>query len=252
VASHGFAKGWDLSLLNYKAAGDAVNCKVNVTCDLMSGGLRGNKRWKCRTPLHTFDLPAFKVLLMNSQLIKRSSGWEPADADTARAAYTTILSEITKRSPSFVVQIHEVTAPTWAEHFGLFVRETFSFYTEALKIMSDTTWLALQIHSTQHNRIQTPVTFSLKTEHAGLVDITAYHFSPAVFDFVWEDNTLDRPWTPWGWDIPILSKDNDDDHFFFNPTTNRVIANRGESLSDIAFYGFEPMRLQRLNFFKVK
>jgi|GEM_PF-2257203 len=189
---------------------------------------------------------------MNSQLIKRSSGWEPADAESVRAAYTTILSETANRSPSFAVQIHEVTAPTWAEHFGLFVRETFSFYTEALKAMSDTTWLALQVHATLHNRNQTPDTFSFETEESGLVDITAYRFTPALFNFTWEDNTLDRPWTPWGWDISILSKDSDDDHFFFDPATKRIIANRGESLSDIAFYGFEPIRLPRLSFFKVK
>jgi hypothetical protein len=218
----------------------------------MSGGLRGNKRWKCRTPLHTFDLPAFKVLLMNSQLIKRSSGWEPADAETVRAAYAAILSKTAHNAPSFTVQIHEVTAPTWAEHFGLFVRETFSFYTEVLKAMTGTTWLALQVHSTLHNRTQTPDTISFETKEAGVIDVTAYRFTPALFNFAWEDNTLDRPWTPWGWEIAILSKDGDDDHFFYDPASGRVIANCGESLSEIAFYGFDSVKLPRLNFFKIR
>jgi hypothetical protein len=188
---------------------------------------------------------------MNSQLIKRSSGWEPAGTETVLAAYTTVLSEMMQRTPSFVVQIHEVTAPTWAEHFGLFVRETFSFYTEALKAMAGTTWLALKVHATVHNRDQAAHTFSFETEKAGLIDVTAYHFTPAFFDFTWEDNTLDRPWTPWGWEIPILSKDSDDDHFFYDAQTHRIIANQGNSLSEIAFYGFERMKLPEMNFFKV-
>lgn len=190
---------------------------------------------------------------MNSQLIKRSSGWEPADAEMMRDAYTKVQSTISSGSPAFTVHMHDVIAPTWAEHFGLFVRETFSFYTQVLtSIKNSPSWIVLRVHTTTHSRSHTVSTLTLETEAAGQVGIQGYIFTPAVFNFSWEDNTLDRPWTPWGWEIPILSNDADDDHFFYDPTTRRVIAHRGENLAEIGFYGFEAIELPELSFFKAR
>lgn len=189
---------------------------------------------------------------MGVQLIKRSSGWEPADAETIRDAYDKISLVIHQATPRFNVQVREVAAPTWAEHFGLFVRETFSLYSQVIEEMKDSSsWVVLQCHSVVHNRSQKPGAITLDSANAGKLDVHGYRFMPGVFNFVWEDNTLDRPWTPWGWEVPILSMDADDDHFFYDPATGRVIANLGERIAEVAFYGFERFLLPDLRFFSV-
>ncbi|MDJ1467413.1 hypothetical protein QNI19_34220 [Cytophagaceae bacterium DM2B3-1] len=189
---------------------------------------------------------------MSNQLAIRSSGWETADSESIKAAYLKIQSEIGISTPQTIIQINDVKAPTHAEHFGLYVRELFAFYTATLTSMRlSSQWIALNVHTTYHSRmIKTASNIVTITTEGDEVDVTGYYFNPVAFNFEWIDNTLDPNWKPWGWKIPVLCDDPDDTNFFYDIITHKGIIHQGSIPDRIFFYGFSPADFSGLQFFE--
>jgi hypothetical protein len=185
---------------------------------------------------------------MNNLPIIRSSGWEATDAATARISYDQIKAVISERKPEVIIQINDVIAPTQAELRGLYVRELFTLYSMILEVMrSGNQWIAMNVHQNYHTRNVDAGTITIEEDE---VDILTYHLNPQVFIFPWVDNTLDNPWTPWDWKIPIISDDQDDTNYFYEPDTLRLIVHEGSDPLRICFYGFKPLLTVGLNFFE--
>jgi hypothetical protein len=185
---------------------------------------------------------------MNNLPIIRSSGWEVTDAATARISYEQIKAIISERKPEVVLQINEVTAPTHAELRGLYVRELFTLYSMILEVMrSGNQWIAMHVHQNYHTRSVASGTITIEEDE---VDILTYHLNPQIFIFSWVDNTLDNPWTPWNWKIPIISDEQDDTNYFYEPDTQRLIVHSGSDALRICFYGFKPLQPVGLSFFE--
>lgn len=162
----------------------------------------------------------------------------PSESADAFAAVRSILESDATPMVSYVVSdnFHEALGrPTAAESFGAYVRELYDVYRRvlaAMRVRRD--WCALEVHSTEHTTWCDPE-FALVDEF----EVCSHTFDPAALDFPWVDNTLDRPWKAWTWDVSLLPDDADDAHVFWTPHREMAVVGDGRT-SRLSFFGFDP------------
>lgn len=178
----------------------------------------------------------------NKSVVQRSSGWTSLDSSILISTYTNLTSRLKTLSTS-PKKIHIETKnnfATQAEFFGAYAKEVFQIYKTILEQMKTSqNWIGLQIRSTYHSTADYPdaVTY-YEDATQDTLQIRGYKFNPQVFNFVWEDNSMSIPWTPWNWQLGILPNDQDETHYFFDLNSEKMIIGKLNPHEEILIYNF--------------
>lgn len=147
------------------------------------------------------------------EIVVRSDGFTPL-AEEALPVALAHAHALIGRAGTRVTRV-PIEAPSLAEGFGRSVRELHAVLTTLVDAMRPSrTWMALRIHRTEHTG-PGPDERAIDDARWGAVGVVGYTFDPAVFLLPWRDNTLERPWTPWGFLVCPFSDDEDDTHVFY-------------------------------------
>lgn len=169
-----------------------------------------------------------------SQVVVRAAWRAMSDADL-RASFDGLQARADAETPRLKLRVHSeyhqrIGAPTLAESYGHYVRERFALYESILKAMTvSREWTAIVAHSRYH------------ADRPGFTDvdddwqIAGKFFDPLMLAFPWVDNTMERDWTPWTWEVDLLAGDLDDAHYF--SCAQALIVSTGDELR---FHGFAP------------
>lgn len=184
-----------------------------------------------------------------ANIIKRSSGWAKISEKELEKTHSDLNIRLGKLGKPFEITYEPVKNQlTRAENFGKYVREIYSVYSSILEDMkSSRDWLALQVRSTYHSKADYADSIIIGSENEeDQVQVRGFYLDPAAFVFAWEDNTMDRPWKPWNWQLGILPEDLDETHYFFDNKSDRIIIGKG---SKIFFYNLNPKFSKTLELF---
>jgi hypothetical protein len=173
----------------------------------------------------------------------RGTGWTKIPADQLSNFYSILNDKLSSPDEKIILKYKKNEAfPTEAAEFGAYVQELYAVYTCILKDMKTSReWIALKVRSTYHSKANYVDSIIISDEtDDDQVQLQGMKFDPLVFNFPWVDNTRDNPWTPWGWEMDILSNDLDETHYFFDLKSNKLIIGTLNGTEEIYFYNMRP------------
>ncbi len=181
----------------------------------------------------------------------RSQGWSPLSNEDMASRYSELNTKLGKLKVCSILTYRPIKNDlTLAENFGKYVRELFEVYRATLEEMkSSREWVALQVRSTCHSKAGYSDSIVIGEENdPDQFQIRGFQLDPLVFDFKWQDNSMDLPWKPWGWQIGIFSDDLDETHYFFDLKSKKHFVAKD---SEISFYDMTPILPKELTLFRL-
>ncbi len=186
-----------------------------------------------------------------ANIILRSRGWTSIHTQDLAKSYSDLSTRLGSLDLSFAIAHEpETNDLTYAENFGRYVRELFLVYTAILEEMkSSREWIVLQVRSTYHSKADFSDAIIIGDENdPDQIQVRGFRLDTLVFDFPWQDNSMEHPWKPWNWQIGVLPDDLDEVHYFFDLKSEKLFIGADKKLS---FCKMRPNFPQKLTLFRL-